>query len=416
MFFILIAYFSLLLILSKFTSKKDGNDAFYRGERKSSWQMVAYGMIGASISGVSFVSVPGMVMYQDMTYLQTCFGFIIGYFIVAFVLLPIYYRLNLTSIYEFLVSGSNSNERKAASLCFVVSDLLGSAVKFFLVCAILQNFVFEELGVPFVATVPLMVAFIWLYTKRGGVKTLVYTDVFQTTFMLAALVGIIITLWLILKADITSESLWYNILNSNHFRIFEFNDYLSTQNFWKQLLSGAFIVVVMTGLNQNMMQKNLTCKTLKAAQKDMSLLGFLFVPVNFLFLVLGVMLLLWIEQCGMTMPAKGDDLLPLFIQSEGSLLLKVLFVLGIVSAAFSSADSSLTALTTSVCVDVAEKEHDVKLRKRVHIGISLLFVMVVYALQYFGSKSLIDLVYVLVSYTYGPLLGMFGYKLYNDWR
>jgi len=398
MLILLISYFIILLILSRLTARKDGNDTFYRGERKSSWLMVAYGMIGASVSGVSFVSVPGMIITQDMTYLQTCLGFILGYFIVAYVLLPIYYKLNVTSIYETI-----GNQRIAA-LLFFISDILGSAVKFFLVCSMLQIFVFEDLGIPFYFTVPVLVFGIWLYTKTGGVKTLVFTDVMQTTFMLAALIGILFCI---------SDHYFSLIGNSEHFRVFEFSDFKSTQNFWKQFLSGAFIVIVMTGLNQNMMQKNLTCKTLKESQKNMSLCGFFFLPVNFLFLILGVMLTMWVNHAGelVTMPEKGDDLLPLFIQTSGTLWVKILFILGIISAAFSSADSSLTALTTSFCVDIIRKPEDEKLRKFMHIIISIAFVGVVYLLRVIGSGSLLDLVYVLVSYTYGPLLGLFAYNL-----
>lgn len=397
MLLILILYFLLLILLSRFTTKKDGNDTFYRGERKSSWLMVAYGMIGASVSGVSFVSVPGMVVGQNMTYLQTCIGFILGYFIVAYILLPIYYKLNITSIYEVL-----GNQRIAAFLYFI-SDILGSAVKFFLVCSMLQIFIFDDLGLPFFLTVPLLVLCIWLYTKTGGVKTLVFTDVLQTTCMLIALIGLLYSLSH--YAPLVS--------NSEHFRIFEFSDFRSTQNFWKQFLSGAFIVVVMTGLNQNMMQKNLTCRTLKESQKNMSLCGFFFVPINFLFLVLGIMLTLWVNhsQGAIEMPQKGDDLLPLFIQTEHLFWVKALFVLGIISAAFSSADSSLTALTTSFCVDIMRKPENERLRKISHAFISMLFVATVFMIKAIGSGSLLDLVYVLVSYTYGPLLGLFAYNI-----
>lgn len=398
MILLLALYFLLLFAVSKLTAKTDSNSAFYRGEKKSSWLMVAYGMIGASVSGVSFVSVPGMVITQDMTYLQTCFGFILGYFIVAFVLLPVYYKLNTTSIYETI-----GNQRIAALLYFI-SDILGSAVKFFLVCSMLQIFIFDELGIPFVATVPLLVGGIWLYTKTGGVRTLVFTDVLQTTCMLAALIGL---LWSL------NEHFSPLIGNSEHLRVFEFSDFKSTQNFWKQFFSGAFIVIVMTGLNQNMMQKNLTCRTLKESQKNMSLCGFFFVPVNCLFLILGIMLTLWVNHAGelVEMPAKGDDLLPLYIQTSDILWVKILFVLGIISAAFSSADSALTGLTTSFCVDILRKPEDEKLRKRIHLLMAVAFIGVVFLIKAIGSGSLLDLVYVLVSYTYGPLLGLFAFNL-----
>ncbi len=416
MILLLALYFLLLFAVSKLTAKTDSNSAFYRGEKKSSWLMVAYGMIGASVSGVSFVSVPGMVITQDMTYLQTCFGFILGYFIVAFVLLPVFYKLNTTSIYETI-----GNQRIAALLYFV-SDMLGSAVKFFLVCSMLQIFIFDELGVPFVATVPLLVLCIWLYTKTGGVRTLVFTDVLQTTCMLAALIGLLWSAgtWI---AENGSEPWSAAVresqilaLHSPHLRVVEFSDFKSTQNFWKQFFSGAFIVVVMTGLNQNMMQKNLTCRTLKESQKNMSLCGFFFVPVNFLFLILGVMLTIWVEngsdplalQGGMP---KGDDLLPMYIQASNLLWVKILFVLGIISAAFSSADSALTGLTTSFCVDIMRKPEDETLRKRIHLLMAVAFIGVVFLIKAIGSGSLLDLVYVLVSYTYGPLLGLFAFNL-----
>lgn len=401
---ILIAYFLMLFGFSRAVSKRGGNAIFYRGERKSSWLLVAYGMIGASLSGVSFVSVPGLVATQDLTYLQMCLGFIAGYFIVAFVLLPLYYKFNLTSIYALLDKQSGveySAERKVAALFFLISDLLGSGVKFFLVCIILQRFIFDDLGVSFLIAIPAMIAGIWLYTRRGGVKTLVYTDVLQTTLMLAAAALLI---WQLKDA-------FPQALNSEHWRTFEFADFKTTQNFWKQFITGAFIVVVMTGLNQNMMQKNLTCKTLREAQKDMCVSGFFFVPVNLLFLVLGILLLIWIPQNGLSVPAKGDELLPFFVENSGSRATLILFVLGIVSAAFSSADSALTALTTSACIDLFQKPDDERLRERVHFALAIIFVGIVYALYYFGTNSLLNLVYVLVSYTYGPLLGLFGFAL-----
>lgn len=372
-----------------------GNKAFFSGERKSPWLMVAYGMVGASLSGVSFVSVPGMVITSDMTYLQTCLGFIFGYLFVAYVLLPVYYRQEATTIYHVL--GDN---RTLAALFFVLSDLLGSSVRFYLACSIIQFFVFDKVGVPFEVSVPLMVFFMWLYTRKSGIKVLVYTDVIMTTLMLAALFGILYTL-----RDVV-PLVW----QSPHFRVFEFEDFVSTQNFFKQFLSGIFIVIVMTGLNQNMMQKNLTCKTLKDAQKDMTLSGFLFVPVNLLFLVLGIALVVWTQQNGLALPGKGDELLPLYVRDNASLAVTLFFLFGIVSAAFSSADSTLTSLTTSLCVDIVQKPDSERLRKWLHKAVATVFVAIVFVLRYVGSGSLIDVIYILASYTYGPLLGLFAYN------
>mgnify|MGYP004446377453 CR=1 len=393
---VLMIYLALLWWVSRRQGR--GNDAFFRGERRSSWLMVAYGMVGASVSGVSFVSVPGMVATQDMTYLQTCMGFVLGYALVAFVLLPIYYRLNLTSIYTLLERRLGESTYRVGAWLFIVSDMVGTAVKFLLVSVILQQFVFDGLGLPFAVTVPLLVGAIWLYTKRGGVRTLVLTDVLQTTCMLAALCLII---WAVM------EQTGVSIEAMEHTRVFEFSDWTSKQYFVRQFVSGAFIVVVMTGLNQNMMQKNLTCKSLRDAQKDMCLSGTLFLPVNALFLVLGALLL----QLPLT--ASGDGLLPEFVSGTAQTggVVAVLFVLGIVAAAFSSADSSLTALTTSFCVDVMRREDDTRLRRRVHVGMSLVFVVLVHALSLTGSQSMIDLVYTLVGYTYGPLLGLFALAL-----
>ena len=395
MIWILIAYFTAIWLV---TRRMDAsNEAFFRGGRQSSWLMVAYGMVGASLSGVSFVSVPGMVGATDMTYLQTCMGFILGYVIVAFVLLPLYYRLNLTSIYSLLQQRLGDGAHNVGAWFFIISDMAGSAVKFFLVCAILQQFVFSDLGIPFAATVPLLIGCIWLYTRRGGIRALVLTDVLQTTCML-------VTLCLIIWAVASEPGV--SLENMSHTRVFEFGDWSSKQHFAKQFISGAFIVVVMTGLNQNMMQKNLTCRTLKDAQKDMCLSGVLFVPVNALFLILGALLL------QLNLPATGDGVLPAFVQHVShtpmGAVVMALFVLGIVSATFSTADSSLTALTTSFCVDIAKQPDNARLRRITHMAMAAVLVALVYLLRCTGSQSLIDLVYTLVSYTYGPLLGLFA--------
>lgn len=407
----IVCYAALLLVVSKLTKDTTGNnDSFFRGNRKSPWYLVAFGMIGASVSGVSFVSVPGMAMHSDMTYMQTCLGFILGYFVVAFILLPVYYRLNLTTIYTYLKQRLGRNSYKTGAAFFMLSDMTGAAVKFYVVCIILQRLVLDAYGVPFFITVPLLMAIVWLYTREGGIKTLVWTDTLQTLCMLGALTLIIIQVTG--KLDMDFGEAVQAIANDSHSRMFVFDDWMSKQNFWKQFVSGAFIVIVMTGLNQNMMQKNLTCKTLREAQKDVCTYGFAFVPVNLLFLCLGILLMQLATQQDMALPQSPDELLPMFAASGwlGSTA-QLLFIIGIVSASFSTIDSSLTALTTTYCVDIREKEGDTRLRRKVHIMMALLFVGFILLFKLVNSTSVIDAVYVLCSYTYGPLLGLFAFGL-----
>ena len=400
------------MAFSRFTARKANNDTFYRANRRSPWYMVAFGMVGASISGVSFVSVPGMPRSMDMTYLQMCFGFILGYFAVAFVLLPVYYRLNLTSIYTYLGKRLGNRSYKTGASFFLLSKLIGGATRFYVVCIILQRFVFDSIGVPFPVTVFGLVALIWLYSRRGGVKTLVWTDTFQTTCLFTVLILIIVNVAGALGLNF-SETV-AAIADSPHSRIFVFDDWVSRQNFWKQFLSGIFVVIVMTGLDQDMMQKNLTCKTLREAQKDMCTYGFFFVPANLLFLSLGVLLLMLGEQQGLQLPAVGDEILPMFAASGrlGTPVV-VLFTIGIVAACFSSADSALTALTTSYCVDIREREGDEQLRKRAHLVLCVLFILFILLFRELGSSSIIDTIYTLCSYTYGPLLGLFAFGLFT---
>lgn len=403
-------YFAVLFGISRLTSRKADNETFYRANRKSPWYMVAFGMIGASVSGASFVSVPGMVMHMDMTYMQTCIGFILGYFAVAFILLPVYYRLNLTTIYSYLRGRLGPRSYKTGAAFFILSDLTAVAVKFYVVCIILQRFVLDAYGVPFAVTVPVLMFLIWLYTHKGGIKTLVWTDTVQTACMLGALVLIIVKVAGALDMNMLEAA--KAVAADSHSRMFVFDDWMSTQNFWKQLISGAFIVIVMTGLNQNMMQKNLTCKTLGEARKDMCTYGFAFVPVNLLFLCLGVLLMMLARRNGMALPASPDELLPMFA-ATGLLgpTVVVLFMIGIVAASASTVDSSLTALTTSYCVDIKEKPDDISLRRRVHVAIALLFVVFILLFKAINSTSVIDAIYILCSYTYGPLLGLFAFGL-----
>lgn len=405
----ILAYFGILLVFSRLTARRSDNDTFYRANRRSPWYMVAFGMVGASISGVTFISVPGMAGVSDMTYLQTCLGFVVGYFVVAYVLLPIYYKYDLTTIYTYLKLRLGQRSYKTGASFFFLSKMTGAAVRFYVVCMLLQRFVLDAVGVPFWLTVPLMVALIWLYTRRGGVKTLVWTDSFQTFCMFTALVLIVVHV--IGALDMSVADAVRTVAADSHSRIFVFDDWVSRQNFWKQFLSGIFIVVVMTGLDQDMMQKNLTCTSLPDARKDMCCYGFAFVPANLLFLALGVLLMLLAQREGVAV--AGDELLPAYA-ATGRLgeAVVVFFTVGIVAASFSSADSALTSLTTTYCVDLCERPADERLRRRAHVAIAMLFVLFILLFRVVNSTSLLDAIYVLCSYTYGPLLGMFGFALF----
>lgn len=406
----IIIYFSALLVISRLTARRSDNETFYRAGRRSPWYMVAFGMVGASISGITFVSVPGMVLKTDMTYLQMCVGFILGYFIIGLVLLPVYYKLNLTTIYTYLKERLGQRSYKTGAWFFLISKMTGAAVRFYVVCIILQKFVLSAYGIPFPVTVLAMVLLIWLYTRRSGIKTLVWTDTFQTFCMFAALILIIFNV--IDRLGMTTSEAVSAIVNDVHSRVFVFDDWISRQNFWKQFLSGAFVAVVMTGFDQDMMQKNLTCKTLRDAQKDVCTYGLAFVPANLLFLSLGVLLTILASRMGIALPEQGDDLLPMFAAS-GRLgdSVVVLFTIGVVAAAFSSADSALTALTTSFCVDIVGRQDDERLRRRAHIGVAVVFIGFVLAFKALNNTSVIDAIYILCSYTYGPLLGLFSYGL-----
>lgn len=411
----LLGYFAALLLLSRMTTRHATNDTFYRGNRQSPWYLVAFGMIGASVSGVTFVSVPGMVNTIGMTYLQTCLGFVLGYVAVAFVLLPIYYRLNLTTIYTYLQQRLGTRSYKTGAWFFLLSKMSGSAVKFYVVCMLLQRFVFDDIGVLFMVTALVLVSLIWLYTRRGGIKTLVWTDTFQTFCMFTALIFIIVQVMSMLDMNVVEAV--KAIAQDDRSRIFVFDDWLSKQNFWKQFVSGIFIVIVMTGLDQDMMQKNLTCKTLREAQKDMCTYGLAFVPVNLLFLALGVLLSMLAGQQGVPLPSAGDELLPMFAATgELGIMVVMFFTIGIVATSFSSADSALTALTTTYCVDICQKPADEQLRHRVHAAMGVVFVLFILMFRTFNSTNLIDAIYILVSYTYGPLLGLFAFGLLTKYR
>ena len=410
-------YFGLLLLVSKLTSRQSDNDAFFRGNRKSPWYVVAFGMVGASLSGVTFVSVPGMVRSIDMTYMQTVMGFFLGYLIIAHVLLPLYYKLNLITIYSYLKDRIGNRSYKTGAWFFFLSKIVGAAARLYLVCLILQHYVFDAYHVPFWITVTGIVLLIWLYTRRSGIKTIVWTDTFQTLCLLIALGLILYSVSN--QLNVSFKEMSQLIVESDYSRIFVFDDWHSKQNFFKQFFSGIFITIVMTGLDQDMMQKNLTCKSLKDAQKNMYSYGLSFVPVNFLFLALGVLLLLLASQEGLSLPVMGDDILPYFA-AEGRLGFAVLvfFTIGIIAAAFSSADSALTALTTSFSIDILDianhsEQEGQSIRKKVHFVISLLFIGIILLFKAANNDSIIDAIYTIASYTYGPLLGLFVFGLFT---
>lgn len=415
---IIAVYFGILLLIAWITGRKStGNDAFFLGNRKSPWYIVSIGMIGTSLSGVTFVSVPGMVRSIDMTYMQTVLGFFFGYILIAKVLLPLYYKLKLTSIYAYLGDRIGQRSYKTGASFFLLSKIVGAAARLYLVVLILQHYVFSTWNIPFWVTVIISIFLVWLYTYRSGIKTIIWTDTLQALCLVAMLVVII---WKVKDTmELDMGGMWQTLTESPHFRIFEFGDWHSTQNFFKQFFSGIFITIVMTGLDQDMMQKNLSCKSLKDAQKNMYTYGFAFTPVNFLFLALGVLLISLASQKNIELPALNDDILPMFCTSGilGSSIL-IFFTIGIIAAAFSSADSALTALTTSFCVDIlgVEKEEAKKAKRtrlKVHLLISVLFAIIILIFKAVNSRSVIDAIYMIASYTYGPLLGLFVFGLFT---
>lgn len=415
---IIVAYFGLLLLTAWITGRKSSsNDAFFLGNRKSPWYIVAIGMVGSSLSGVTFVSVPGWVRQIDMTYMQTVLGFFFGYVLIANVLLPLYYKLQLTSIYTYLETRIGRRSYKTGASFFLLSKIIGAAARLYLVVLILQTYVFSTWNIPFGITVIVSILLVWLYTYRSGVKTIIWTDTLQALCLVGTLVVII---WQVKdRMGLDMTGMWQAVTDSPHFRMFEWNDWGSTQHFVKQFFSGIFITIVMTGLDQDMMQKNLSCKSLKDAQKNMYTYGLAFTPINFLFLCLGVLLLTLAARQGITLPASGDDILPMFCTSGilGSTIL-IFFTIGIIAAAFSSADSALTALTTSFCVDILgiEKEQAKKAkqtRMNVHLLISALFIVIIMIFKALNNRSVIDAIYVIASYTYGPLLGLFAFGLFT---
>lgn len=414
---VLLIYFGLLLSISYFVSRKHtDNDAFFLGNKKSPWYVVAFGMIGSTISGVTFISVPGMIRGQDMTYLQMVLGMTLGYLVIAYVLLPLYFKLNLTTIYGYLNQRFGKNSYKTGSSFFILSKTIGAAARLYLVALILHTLVFAQWNIPFIVVALGIILFIWLYTFRSGIKTIIWTDILQTTCLLAAL--FVISWQVITKLDFSLMETLQAINQNEHSRIFVFDDWVSKQNFWKQFLSGALIAIVMNGLDQDMMQKSLTCKNVKDAQKNIVSFGFVYIPVNYIFLALGVLLLIFAARFNITLPEKGDQILPLLATEYLGLPAVIFFSIGIIAAAFSSADSALTAITTTVCVDLLdiEKKEAMKaagIRRKIHVLISILFLIVILIIHAAGQGSILNTIYKIASYTYGPLLGLFFFGLFS---
>lgn len=408
----LLLYFALLLALARKVASRrssQGNDAFFLAQRRAPWPLVAVGMVAGSMSGVSLVSVPGWVGTTAMTYLPMCMGFALGYAVVAFVLLPLYYRSRLTSIYSYLGSRFGPVSHRTGALIFLLSKLLGASVRLYLATMVLHTLIAAPLGLPYGLTATLTLLLIWLYTQRAGQASLLYTDVLQTLAMLLALLGM---LWAASAAlHLSPLEAWDFVVDSPMARVWEW-EATSPQATWRQVLSGVAIVVVMTGLDQDMMQKNLTCPDLRSAQKEMLSYGMTFLPINALLLALGILLHAVYAQHALPLPAQGDALLPTLIGS-GTLGLWVLlpFAIGMSAAAFSAADGALTALTTSICLDLYGCPDSLRLRRRVHLFVALLTLLCVLAFSLVGSGTVIHAIYVLASYTYGPLLGLFAYGL-----
>jgi Na+/proline symporter len=411
---ILLIYIAILLGVGYLTSRKStSNETFFSGNHRSPWYLVAFGMIGASISGISVVSIPGMVVTSGWTYLQTCLGFFLGYVAVAYVLLPLYYRLKLTSIYEYLNSRFGSSSYHTGSIFFVIAKLVTSATKLYIAVLVLQHFIFEEWNIPFWLTTTICVTIIWLYTHRAGIKTIVWTDTLQTLFFIIAISVMCYKSYQLLNEQHSAFKL---LLFSNTTNTFIFDDWSSKQNFWKQFISGIFIVIVMTGLDQDMMQKNLTCSTLRESQKNMLSYSIAFLPINFILLLLGSLCVIYANTQGIQLPSEPDKIMPMMASSLMSPIAGICFMLGIISASFSSADSALTAITTTLSVDIFRWKDKTSRRKLLHIAVCALFALIVMLFGFTQNRSIIDTIYTIVGYAYGPLLGMFAFGLFTRYQ
>ncbi len=418
-FTVFILYTLVLFGVAFFTSRKSNNESYFNGNRKSPWPVVAYGMIGASLSGVTFISIPGWVGNTQFTYLMVVFGYLIGYLVITYFLLPLYYRLNLISIYTYLEQRFGFYAYKTGAFYFLISRTIGASFRMFLVINVLQIFIFDKWGLPFWGTTLIFVVLITLYTFKAGIKTIVWTDLLQTTFMLASLV---ITLYAIAnQLDINIIQLFERAKSAGYTTIID-ADWRSDRFYLKQFFSGMFITIVMTGLDQDMMQKNLTCRNVKDAQKNMISLGLLLIPVNMLFLFLGASLYVYATDFGIALPNISDDLFPMLAIEHFGPVLAVVFLIGLIAAAYSSADGAITALTTSFIIDILGNKNDAvltedekkKRRYKTHFFISSLIILTIVLFREINDQAVISRLFTIAGYTYGPLLGLFAFGMFTN--
>jgi len=428
---ILVAYFAVLILISVLTSKNADSETFFTGNKQSPWYLVAFGMIGASLSGVTFISVPGKVYTEGMAYFQIVLGYVLGYIVIAQVLMPMYYRLNVTSIYEYLLKRFGVVSYKTGASFFILSRTLGSATRLYLATIVLQLFLFEDLNVPYWLTAVITIALIWVYTFKGGIKTIVYTDTFQTLFLVSAVV--ICTIIIAQALNVDFSGLFSKITNAktsnggSMTQIFFFDDPLVKTYFPKQFFGGMFLAIAMTGLDQDLMQKNLTCKSIGDAQKNMYSFTTVLIITNFLFLLLGGALYVYAQAKGVDLPMKGDKVLtdhvfPTLALNNFGTVAGIFFLLGITASSYASADSALAALTTGFCIDFLNfHKRDEKERQRlklfVHIGFSVMFLIIILGTKWFVDANpgidLIGLILTIAGYTYGPLLGLFAFGIFT---
>ena len=416
---LILSYFGILILISFLTGKNSDNNTFFKANKQAPWYVVAFGMIGASLSGVTFISVPGWVEASQFSYMQVVLGYIVGYLVIGTILLPLYYKLNLTSIYTYLEERFGNASYKTGASFFIISRVIGTSFRLFLLANVLQVILFDDLGIQFWQTVTITVFLIWLYTFKSGIKTIIWTDTLQTMFMLIA-IGVTIY-YVSDDLGISGGNILGYVLDSDLSKTFFFEDFKSSDYFWKQFLSGAFIAIVMTGLDQDMMQKNLTCKNLKDAQKNMFWFTIVLTIVNFVILSLGLLLTVYAQQNGIDV--HKDGLFPILAKDHLGIGVFVFFLIGLIAAAYSSADSTLTALTTSFSIDILdiEKKYDVALqiaiRKRIHIMISFVLILVIIAFKYvIKDESVIAKLFIFAGYTYGPLLGLYTFGLFTKWQ
>ncbi len=424
-FGVIAGYFAVLLLISYFTSKKADAETYFTGNRKSPWFVVAFGMIGASLSGITFISVPGEVGNSNFFYFQLVLGYVLGFLIIGTVLLPLYYKLNLVSIYSYLETRFGNYSHKTGSLLFLIAQSLGASLRLFVVAGVLQLAFFDHYHIPFFITVVITIVLIWIYTKKAGIKTIVWTDTFQTFVMLSS---VFISIYIVSeKLNLSFTGTIDAVIHHPYSRIFNW-DWHDGKNFYKQFLTGALVAIAMTGLDQNEMQKNLTCRNLKDAQKNMFWFTISLVLTNLLFLSLGVLLYIFVEKTGITLD-KGPDgsflntdaLYPNLALNHFGAFAGVIFLLGIAAAAFSSADSAITSLTTAWCTDFTgikdlPEKAQIRLRNRVNVGFAIILISLIMIFRAINNESVINTVFTIAGYTYGPLLGLFGFGLLTGWN